>query len=67
MRDFTKNEMQAHAGIIGYIFKKDDDLWALAKKYHTTVAGILNNNKISENDIHIGQKLLIFKENVSIL
>ena len=67
LRDFTKGEILADTGIIGYIFKKDDDLWTLAKKYHTTVAGILNNNNINENDINIGQKLLIFKENVSIL
>lgn len=64
---FTREELEKQAGIIGYIYKEGDDMWEVAKKFHTTTEGILRNNKLDEKDIKEGQKLLIFKENVSIL
>ncbi len=64
---FTKSELEEYAGIIGYIYKEGDEMWNLAKRFHTTAEGILKINKISEKDIKAGQKLLIFKENMSIL
>lgn len=64
---FTKEELEEQAGIIGYIYKEGDDMWSLAKRFHTTTEGILKINKISEKDIKVGRKLLIFKENMSIL
>ena len=67
MNPFTKTELESQAGIIGYICKEGDELWTLAKRYHTTTDGILKINKITEKDIKEGQRLLIFKENVSIL
>lgn len=65
--EFTKEERDSQAGIIGYIYKENDQLWNLAKKYHTTVDRILSVNQIEEKDIKAGHKLLIFKENLSIL
>ncbi|MFI3207774.1 MAG: DUF3794 domain-containing protein [Eubacteriales bacterium] len=67
IEDFTLQELEEQAGIIGYIYKDDDNMWDLAKKFHTTADRILKNNKISEKEMKGGQKLLIFKENVSIL
>ncbi len=64
---FTKEELEKQAGIIGYIYKEGDDLWTLSKQYHTTPESILKINKISEKEIKTGRKLLIFKENMSIL
>lgn len=67
LSEFSKEERESQAGIIGYIYKENDQLWDLGKKYHTTVDGILNVNKIEEKDVKPGHKLLIFKENLSIL
>lgn len=62
-----RKELEGRPGIIGYIVKKGDDLWELAKRYSTTVEGILEINEKSDPTIKEGEKLLIFKENMSIL
>ncbi len=67
LSEFSKEERDSQAGIIGYIYKENDQLWNLAKKYHTTVDGILSVNQVEEKDVKAGHKLLIFKENLSIL
>lgn len=67
LASFTREELELQAGIIGYIYKESDSMWEVAKRFHTTTEGILKNNKTSEKDIKAGQKLLIFKENISIL
>ncbi|MFI3171526.1 MAG: DUF3794 domain-containing protein [Eubacteriales bacterium] len=64
---YSREELEEQAGIIGYIYKNEDSMWELAKRFHTTIDGILKINKIAEKDIKVGQKLLIFKENMSIL
>lgn len=67
VRAFTREEQESQAGIIGYIYKNGDDLWELSKLYHTTKESILKINKITEKEIKQGTRLLIFKENLSIL
>ena len=47
--------------------KEGDDLWSLAKNYSTTKEGIMEVNDLTSEDIKIGDRLLIFKENMSIL
>ena len=54
-------------GIIGYIVKENDDLWNLAKHYGTTKEGIMEVNHLESEQLKCGDKLLIFKENISIL
>lgn len=54
-------------GIVGYIVKEEDRLWDLAKKYQTTVEGIMEVNHLEKEEITKQQRLLIFKENVSII
>lgn len=60
-------EMGKQPGIIGYLVKEGDELWDLAKRYSTTVERIKNINEMGEEDIKEGDKILIFKENMSIL
>ena len=60
-------ELEKRPGIIGYIVKEGDELWNLAKHYSTTVDGIMEINEKTNSDIKPGEKLLIFKENMSIL
>lgn len=64
---FDENEMGKRPGIIGYIVKKGDDLWDLAKRYYTTVEGIMEINELTSKELKEGEKILIFKENMSIL
>lgn len=60
-------ELEKRPGIVGYIVKEGDEMWNLAKKYHTTVEGIMEVNEKTDSTIKPGEKLLIFKENISIM
>ena len=60
-------EQEQMPGIVGYIAKEGDLLWDLAKKYLTTVDGIMEINQLEKEEIKPGDRLLIFKENISIL
>ena len=66
-RPFDENEIGKRPGIIGYIVKPGDNLWNLAKRYYTTEKGIMEINEMSADELKVGDKILIFKENVSIL
>lgn len=64
---FDEVRMGKRPGITGYIVKKGDDLWSLAKRYYTTKEGIMEINEMTSETLKEGQKILIFKENMSIL
>lgn len=59
--DLDLEKLQSMPGIIGYIVKKGDTLWNIAKKYHTTVDTIMEINNMEEEDIKEGDKLVIVK------
>lgn len=61
------NELEKRPGVIGYIVKEGDELWSLAKRYHTTMEGICQVNDLSDERLKVGERILIFKENMSIL
>lgn len=63
----SMEEMERRPGIVGYIVKDGDELWNLAKNYMTTIEGIKEINELESDSIKAGDKLLIFKENMSIL
>lgn len=54
-------------GIVGYIVKDGDELWDLAKRFHTTTEGIKSINQMEGDNLKPCEKMLIFKENMSIL
>lgn len=60
-------ELAKRPGIVGYVVKDGDDLWSLAKRYYTTVEGIMEVNELPKEEIKTGDRILIFKENMSIL
>jgi hypothetical protein len=60
-------KMEKEPGIVGYFVKEGDDFWSLAKKYHTTIEGIKEVNGLNAEVLKPGDKILIFKENMSIL
>ena len=55
-------KLQAMPGIIGYVVKKNDTLWNIAKKYYTTVDNIVELNELEEERIKEGDKLVIMKK-----
>ncbi|WP_099469289.1 DUF3794 and LysM peptidoglycan-binding domain-containing protein [Konateibacter massiliensis] len=57
--DYAK--LEALPGIVGYVVRKDDSLWKLAKKYYTTVDRIKEANDLSSDTIKAGDNLLIIK------
>lgn len=65
--DLNMEAISDGPGIVGHIVQKGEDLWCLAKKYMTTVDGIKSVNGLDNDTVSPGDKLLIFKENVSIL
>ena len=67
VEEFPKNEHEKIPGVIGYIVKSNDDLWSLAKRYRTTKEGIMEVNEMSDEALKVGERILIFKENMSIL
>lgn len=66
-RPYDSQEMGKRPGMIGYIVKDGDDLWSLAKRYCTTKEGIMEINEMPSEELKTGEKLLILKENMSIL
>lgn len=60
-------EVEKRPSIIGYIVKDGDDLWSLAKRYSTSEKAIREVNDLAEREPKPGERLLIFKENMSIL
>ena len=58
---FTKEQKAVTYQV--YTVKKGDSLWAIAKKYKTTVAALAKLNDLKNPSlIHIGQKIKIKEE-----
>lgn len=49
-------------GIVGYIVKKDEQLWDIARNFHTTEAEIMETNGRKTTEVQPGDKLLIVKK-----
>ena len=58
--DYAK--MQAMPSMIGYVVKNNDSLWNIAKKYYTTTRRIKELNELENDNIKVGDKLLIMKK-----
>ncbi len=67
MEPIDMEEAARRPSIVGYLVKDGDDLWTLAKRYSTTEDAIREMNNVSGDSIKPGDRLLIFKENMSIL
>jgi LysM repeat protein len=62
VNDLDLEKLQAMPGIIGYVVKRNDTLWNIAKKYYTTVDNIMMVNELEEDRIKEGDKLIIMKK-----
>ena len=59
---FDMEKIKAIPCMVGYMVKKGDSLWKIAKKYYATVDNIKKVNDLTGNDIKEGEMLLIVKE-----
>ena len=58
----SMEEMEKRPGIVGYIVQPDDDIWKIAKKFHTTIDTVVKTNELPENVVKPGQRLILVKE-----
>lgn len=49
-------------GIVGYLVQNDDDLWKIAKRFHTTVDNIMMTNDLTSEEVRPGECLILIKE-----
>ncbi len=62
VNDLDMEKLQAMPGIIGYVVKRNDTLWNIAKKYYTTVDNIMAVNELEDDRVKEGDKLIIMKK-----
>ena len=55
-------ELMKQPGIVGYIVKKEEQLWDIARHFHTTEVEIMETNGLKSADVQQGDKLLIVKK-----
>lgn len=67
LKPFETETLAKTPGVIGYIVKKGDTLWDLAKRYGTTKESIIEVNELKEEELKVNERILIFRENMSIL
>lgn len=61
-RPIDYERKKALPGVTGYIVKKEDTLWSIAKAYYTTVSRIRMLNELEDDQIKAGDRLVILKE-----
>lgn len=60
--ELDMEKIRSMPGIVGYVVKKGDSLWNIAKKYYTTVSDLMVINNLEDDRIKEGDKLIILKK-----
>ena len=55
-------QLQQMAGLTGYVVKPGEELWDIAKKYHTTLEDLMETNELKARSVKPGSKLIIVKK-----
>jgi membrane-bound lytic murein transglycosylase D len=58
----TVAEVKTETKIVEYVVKSGDNLGAIAKKYNTTVSDLKEWNAIEDNNIKVGEKIVVSKK-----
>ena len=61
VENLEENSYSDIPSIIGYVVKDEDCLWDIAKKYHTTMDTIKSSNKLQNDHVKLGDKLVLVK------
>ena len=59
---FDPEELKRQPGIMGYVVKEGEELWDIAKQYHTTVGELMQTNSMKEEKPEAGSRILIVKK-----
>lgn len=60
-KDYDLDQISAMPGIVGYVCKKEDNLWNIAKRFYTTVECLKAVNDIKK-DVEEGQMIVVVKK-----
>ncbi len=55
-------ELQKQPGLVGYVVRAQEDLWDIAKQYHTTVEELISTNSLKSRKVKPGTKIMIVKK-----
>ncbi len=55
-------QLMAQPGLVGYVVQENEELWDIARKYHTTVEEIMGTNSLKTHKVRPGTKLIIVKK-----
>ena len=58
---FDVESLQGQPGLTGFVAQEEQDLWDIAKKYHTTVQELVATNGLKSPRLKLGDKILIVK------
>lgn len=61
-KDYDMEMISALPGIVGYVTKKGDTQWSVAKKFYTTVESLRNINDLKNDELQPGQMLVVVKK-----
>ena len=61
LNDIDYEKKGAMPGIVGYVVKKDDTIWSIARKYFATTESIRKVNNLESDAIKEGDRLIIVK------
>ncbi|NLJ90629.1 MAG: DUF3794 domain-containing protein [Clostridiales bacterium] len=56
-----KKEVQSMPSVVGYIVKPNETLWDIAKKFRTTRLDLIELNRLEDENVRSGDKILITK------
>ena len=60
--DLKIEELNTQPSIVGLTLTPEDSLWKIAKKYHTTIERIKKTNRLENDNITQGMKILLIKQ-----
>jgi hypothetical protein len=61
-KDYDMEMISELPGIVGYVTKKGDTQWSVAKKFYTTVESLRSINELKNDELQSGQMLLVVKK-----
>ena len=64
---YDEEELAKIPSITGYVVKREDTLWMIAKRYGTTIEKMRQYNENVSEPLEEGQKLFLLKEMESLI
>ena len=62
MQPIDQKRKRELPSVTGYVVKKEDTLWSIAKNYYTTIENIKAYNELESDTLEPGERLVILKD-----